>query len=153
MMTSLPNSPAPSSNTREAPGLSGVPNFMRPPTKNDRSQRPAANKRPPHYSVTICSGGIGRERAAERGLSAGALRRMLALEAGFFVEIVEAVFQQARLRLRGMEKFHTSEIAAVVLPLPRDARGEVERPRRRGRGGGGGRRGGGGGRRRRRGQP
>src|SRR3569832_1569160 len=128
MMTTLPNSPAPRRITRVAPGHSGVPIFMRPPTKNDRSQRPAANKRPPHYSVTICRGGIGRERAAERGLSAGALRRMLALEAGFFVEIVDAVFQQARLRLRGIDEFHAGEIAAFVLPLPRDARVEVERP-------------------------
>src|SRR3569832_2424771 len=128
MMTSLPNSPAPSSITRVAPGLSGVPIFMRPPTKNDRSQRPAANKRPPHYSVTICSGGIGRERAAERGLSASALRRKQTHKAGKKEEKKEADKQQARLRLRGMEEFHAGEIAAVVLPLPRDARGEVVRP-------------------------
>src|SRR3569833_3779961 len=121
MMTSLPNSPAPSSITRVAPGLSGVPNFMRPPTKNDRSQRPAANKRPPHYSVTNCSGGIGRERAAERGLSAGALRRMLALEAGIYVEIVEAVFQQARLRLHGKEEFNAGEKTAEVQTMQHDA--------------------------------
>src|SRR3569833_2691579 len=105
MMTSLPTSPAPSSITRVAPGLSGVPIFMRPPTKNDRSQRPAANKRPPHYSVTICSEGIGRERAAKRGLSAGTKQQMLAHKTKKKKEIVEAVFQQARLRLRGMEEF------------------------------------------------